>query len=91
MVQTLLNPGALHPKVINGKEVTCKKFVEIIKARAIRRRGVSRLFKEYAKIFNEHGALEPRNVLNTHVNLVSGEHMIEAKNFYCKSMERVIL
>lgn len=33
MVQTLLNPRALHPKVINGKEVTCKKFVEIIKVK----------------------------------------------------------
>jgi hypothetical protein len=75
MTQTLLNPRALHPKIINGKEVTCKKLVEII--------------KEYAKIFNDHGALEPRHVLNANVNIISTEYMIEAKNFYCKTMDKV--
>ncbi|KAI6176238.1 GB1/RHD3-type G domain-containing protein [Aphelenchoides bicaudatus] len=76
MTQTLLNPRALHPKTINGKEVTCKKLVEII--------------KEYAKIFNEHGSLEPRHVLNANVNLISSEYMIEARNFYNKTMDKML-
>lgn len=77
MVQTLLNPRALHPKVINGKEITCKKLVEII--------------KEYAKVFSAQANPDPRDLLNANINLVSSEHMIEAKNFYCKAMDRVSL
>ncbi|KAI6234639.1 GB1/RHD3-type G domain-containing protein [Aphelenchoides fujianensis] len=75
MVQTLLSPRALVPKVVNGRDVTCKKLVEVI--------------KEYAKIFDSHTFPQPRNVLNANVQLISTEYMQEAKNFYCKTMDRI--
>ncbi|KAI6207104.1 Atlastin-3 [Aphelenchoides besseyi] len=74
MVQSLLSPRMLHVKAVNGKEVTCKKLIEII--------------REYAKIFDSHTFPQARNVLNSNVHLVSTEHMQEAKNFYCKAMDR---
>ncbi|KAI6212133.1 Atlastin-3 [Aphelenchoides besseyi] len=75
MVQSLLSPRMLHVKAVNGKEVTCKKLIEII--------------REYAKIFDSHTFPQARNVLNSNVHLVSTEHMQEAKNFYCKAMDRI--
>lgn len=39
MVNTLLNPTTLKPKVVNGKEITCRRFGEIVRVS----RGIKRL------------------------------------------------
>ena len=33
MISSLLNPHAIKPKIVNGKEVTCKKMIEYIRVR----------------------------------------------------------
>ncbi|CAD5220250.1 unnamed protein product [Bursaphelenchus okinawaensis] len=74
MVQTFLNPSALKAKMINGKEITCRRFAEVV--------------REYAKIFDTHVYPTPRDFLNANVYLASNEAMVEAKQFYIKAMDR---
>ncbi|KAH7730956.1 Protein Y41E3.3 [Aphelenchoides avenae] len=76
VVQALLDPSVLIPKVINGKEVTCRKLVECI--------------REYAGIFDSYDTPNPRSILNAHMQLVCAEYAAEAKLTYCRGMDRVL-
>uniref|UniRef100_A0A914CLN2 GB1/RHD3-type G domain-containing protein n=1 Tax=Acrobeloides nanus TaxID=290746 RepID=A0A914CLN2_9BILA len=74
MISSLLNPHAIKPKIVNGKEVTCKKMIEYI--------------RECARLFYKNDNPAPRSILNAHAQLLCIESAIEAKTAYCRGMDR---
>jgi atlastin len=74
MTQSLLDPHVLKPKIVNGKEVTCKKMIDYI--------------REFARVFDSNELPEPRSILNANAQLLCVESANEAKTSYCRGMDR---
>ncbi|KAE9555669.1 hypothetical protein FO519_001140 [Halicephalobus sp. NKZ332] len=76
MTHGILNPHVIQPKLINGKEVTCKKMMEYI--------------REFVRVFDStHECPSPRNILNANAQILCIESAVEAKTAYCRGMDRV--
>ncbi|KAI1727059.1 atlastin-1 [Ditylenchus destructor] len=74
VVEAMIGPSQIKPKVINGREITVRKFVECV--------------REYAKIFEAPDLPEPRSVLNANLQLGCVDYAFEAKIAYCRGMDR---
>uniref|UniRef100_A0A914I3C9 GB1/RHD3-type G domain-containing protein n=1 Tax=Globodera rostochiensis TaxID=31243 RepID=A0A914I3C9_GLORO len=75
LVESLVAPNVLKPKVLNGRPVTVRKFVECV--------------REYARIFDS--AVEVPNaraILNANLQLACVDYAMEAKVAYCRAMDR---
>uniref|UniRef100_A0A915D6N7 GB1/RHD3-type G domain-containing protein n=1 Tax=Ditylenchus dipsaci TaxID=166011 RepID=A0A915D6N7_9BILA len=75
VVEAMIGPNLTKPKVVNGKEITVRKFVECV--------------REYAKIFEAPELPAPRSVLNANLQLSCVDYALEAKIAYCRGMDRV--
>ncbi|GMT25736.1 hypothetical protein PFISCL1PPCAC_17033 [Pristionchus fissidentatus] len=74
MVVSLLSPEALRPKIVNGKPATCKRMMQY--------------FKEYAATFDSSSMPQPMNLLQANARLLNYEATQDAKNVYCRLMDR---
>ncbi|GMR50771.1 hypothetical protein PMAYCL1PPCAC_20966, partial [Pristionchus mayeri] len=74
MVESLLSPEALRPKIVNGKPATCKRMIQY--------------FKEYAATFDSSSMPLPMNILQANARLLNYEATQDAKNIYCRLMDR---
>uniref|UniRef100_A0A7E4W6Q6 GB1/RHD3-type G domain-containing protein n=1 Tax=Panagrellus redivivus TaxID=6233 RepID=A0A7E4W6Q6_PANRE len=74
MTTALLNPQVLQPKLVNGKEITCKKMIDYI--------------REFSRVFENNLLPEPRSILNANAQLMCVEAAMEAKTSYCRGMDR---
>ncbi|KAF7638972.1 GB1/RHD3-type G domain-containing protein [Meloidogyne graminicola] len=74
LVESLINPKVIRPKLLNGKPVTVRKFIECV--------------KEYSRLFDSSELPNPRSILNTNLQLICVEYALDAKLAYCKSMDR---
>nr|CAD2185876.1 unnamed protein product [Meloidogyne enterolobii] len=74
LVESLVSPSVIRPKLLNGKPVTVRKFIECV--------------KEYSRLFDSSELPEPRSILNSNLHLICVEYALDAKLAYCKAMDR---
>ncbi|CAK5093882.1 unnamed protein product [Meloidogyne enterolobii] len=74
LVESLVSPSVIRPKLLNGKPVTVRKFIECV--------------KEYSRLFDSSELPEPRSILNSNLQLICVEYALDAKLAYCKAMDR---
>ncbi|KAL7077122.1 hypothetical protein ACQ4LE_003599 [Meloidogyne hapla] len=74
LVESLVSPNVIRPKLLNGKPVTVRKFIECV--------------KEYSRLFDSSELPEPRSILNSNLQLICVEYALDAKLAYCKAMDR---
>ncbi|KAL3124187.1 hypothetical protein niasHT_004776 [Heterodera trifolii] len=75
LVESMVAPNLLKPKMLNGRPMTVRKFVECV--------------REYARIFDSAVEVpDPRAILNANLQLACVDFAMEAKVAYCRAMDR---